>query len=79
MSAELAALQRAVPAIAWDAGRHAESGAFRLHIWEAAGFYSWEIYIKQIRVAQSSRNLRSLETAKSQCEAAFLRLVGCKS
>lgn len=81
----IAALRlRAVPAIVWpdDPRGPAKFGVFELftsRICNAEQDWSWDIHPGDDAAEMTSGYADTLEDARRDCEAAFLRLVGCKN
>ena len=81
LQAENAALRaRAVPAVVWgEPGEFdpavATPGDFRLLAWDDG---TWRIVLGGHKIEKGMAEVQTLDAAKSGCEAAFLRLVGCK-
>lgn len=85
LEAELAALRtRAVPAIVWpdDPREPAKAGCFELlvaRICNEDRDWHWYVYPGEDLEEIEGGEADSLEDARRDCEAAFLRLVGCGS
>ena len=85
LEAENVALRlRVVPAIVWpdDPREPAKFGVFELfasRICNAEQDWSWDIHPGDDAAEMTSGYADTLEDARRDCEAAFLRLVGCKN
>ena len=89
--AEMEALRlRVVPALEWEPRQPtgewdvlvavAEAGKFALRIRCVDGYFVWHIRHNGVTICSSQgKGLDAEAEAKSACEAAFLRLVGCKN
>ena len=79
LAAENEALRaRAVPALGWNrlaTESHASSGEMELRVDKYPGFIQWSICWGGESLGDYAT---SLSDGEAKCEAAFLRLVGCK-
>ena len=78
LEAEIAALRaRAVPEIVWNENT-SKVGAFTLDVPQAPGGWVWRIWWHGALVSSVGMTGGTMDQAKANCEAAFLRMVGCK-